>query len=301
MLKELYGETSAKDFGPLALKACRQRMIEKDWSRLYINRQLQRLCRVFKFAVAEELLPEIVTDKNGNHRHVYLALKTVEGLRRGQARSRETQEVRPVPKEHIEAALSKMPAAIQAMVQFQLLVGCRPTEVCIVRPIDIEMRNSACWVFTPEYHKTEHHGHERKILIGPRAQDVLRPWLGTKVDAYCFSPAESELRRNAVKKAHRKTPMTPSQANRRPKKNRKRPHRDHYDAASYRNAVWRACDKAKCPRWSPNRLRHNRATELRRHGLDVTKAILGHAKVETTQIYAEKDIAAAMELVSRIG
>ncbi len=55
------------------------------------------------------------------------------------------------------------------------------------------------------------------------------------------------------------------------------------------------------PTWSPNRLRHNRATELRRHGLDLAKTVLGHSKVETTQIYAEKDIAAAMDLVSRVG
>jgi site-specific recombinase XerD len=48
-------------------------------------------------------------------------------------------------------------------------------------------------------------------------------------------------------------------------------------------------------------LRHSRATELRPHGLDVTKTILGHTKVETTQVYAEKDLAAAMELVARIG
>jgi site-specific recombinase XerD len=54
-------------------------------------------------------------------------------------------------------------------------------------------------------------------------------------------------------------------------------------------------------RWHPNRLRHSRATELRSYGLDVTKTILGHTKVETTQVYAEKDIQGAMELVSRIG
>ena len=51
----------------------------------------------------------------------------------------------------------------------------------------------------------------------------------------------------------------------------------------------------------PNQLRHARATELRPYGLDVAKTILGHAKVETTLIYAERDMAAAMELVSRIG
>jgi site-specific recombinase XerD len=54
-------------------------------------------------------------------------------------------------------------------------------------------------------------------------------------------------------------------------------------------------------RWNPNRLRHSRASQLRTYGLDLTKTILGHTKVETTEIYAEKDIQGAMELVSRIG
>jgi hypothetical protein len=31
------------------------------------------------------------------------------------------------------------------------------------------------------------------------------------------------------------------------------------------------------------------------------KTVLGHSKVETTLIYAEKDVLAAMELMSRIG
>jgi integrase len=129
--------------------------------------------------------------------------------------------------------------------------------------------------------------------------------------------------------------MTPSQKMRRAKANPKRPKRDRYDVNSYRNAIYRACDKAfpapgplarlegekkkawlarltaeqraeldawqKAHRWHPNQLRHSRATELRPHGLDVTKTILGHTKVETTQVYAEKDLAAAMELVARIG
>ena len=66
-------------------------------------------------------------------------------------------------------------------------------------------------------------------------------------------------------------------------------------------AVARACRKAKVPEWGPNRLRHSRATELRSYGLDMVKTILGHSKVETSEVYAEKDMAAAMELVSKIG
>jgi site-specific recombinase XerD len=55
------------------------------------------------------------------------------------------------------------------------------------------------------------------------------------------------------------------------------------------------------PEWGPNRLRHSRATELWDYGLDLVKTILGHSKVETSQVYAEKDMLAAMELVSKIG
>jgi hypothetical protein len=179
------------------------------------------------------------------------------------------------------------------------------------------MSEPSCWVYRPERHKTAHHGHERMVFIGPRAQEVLRPFLGTKLDAYCFCPAEAELRRNAARRAARRSPLTPSQAARKPRPRRRRAPGDRYDAHGYRRAVARACrkadkaareknpgvpaDQAIVPAWSPNRLRHNRATELRRYGLDLAKTVLGHSKVETTLIYAEKDVAAAMALVSKIG
>jgi integrase len=332
IVKELYGSTPAAEFGPLALKACRQRMIGLDWSRSYVNSQVDRIRRVFRWAAEEELLPA----------GVYQDLQTVVGLRRGKSEARETEPVRPVAVEVVEATLPCMPVIVRAMVRLQLLLGCRPAEVCLLRPLDIDMRNPSCWVYRPGSdrgrhgtHKTAHHGHDRIILIGPKAQEILRPYLGTKLDAYSFCPATAEAERQAERRRNRKTPMTPSQKKRRPKPNPKRPKRGRYDVNSYRNAIYRACDKAfpapaplarlpgekkkawlarltaeqqaeldawqKAHRWHPNQLRHSRATELRPHGLDVTKTILGHTKVETTQVYAEKDLAAAMELVSRIG
>src|SRR5262249_387104 len=122
------------------------------------------------------------------------------------------------------------------------------------RPIDLDMSTAKCWVYQPGSdagpkgeHKTAHHGHERLILIGPKAQEILRPYLGTKLDACCFSPAAAEAARSAERRRNRKTPITPSQARRRPKANRKRAHRDRYDVTSYRNAIYRACDKAFPP------------------------------------------------------
>jgi integrase len=337
ILKELYGHTIAAEFGPLALKACRAAMVKKGWSRTYVNAQVDRVRRMFRWGAAEEMLP--VT--------AYQALRTVESLRRGRTEARETPKVRPVPPEHVDSILPYLPPTIRAMVGFQRLTGCRPDEVCRIRPLDIDMSDPACWVYRPGSdqgrhggHKTAHHRHERIILIGPRAQDVLRPYLGTKLDAYCFSPAESERRRSESRREARQTSLTPSQRARRPKARRKRAPRDHYDETSYRNAVYRACDRAfplpenlsprcldngkrearatwwarltpeeraevrswrRSHRWHPNQLRHSRATELRPYGLDVVKTILGHSKVETSQVYAEKDMAAAMELVSKIG
>jgi integrase len=337
ILRQLHGHTPAAEFGPLAIKACQAEMVKKGWSRTYVNSQVDRVRRIFRWAASEQLLPVAV----------YQALRTVEALRRGKTEARETKKVRPVPLERVEATVPHMPVLVRAMVRLQQLTGCRPDEVCRLRPLDLDLSNPSCWVFRPGSdqgphgeHKTAHHDHERLVLIGPRAQEVLRPYLGTKLDAYCFSPAESERQRGLRRREARQTPLTPSQRARRPKAGRKRAPQERYAVTSYRNAIYRACDRAfplpdhlapgrqedgkkesraawwarltaeereevrawrREHRWHPNRLRHSRATELRRYGLDLTKTVLGHSKVETTQIYAEKDLEAAMELVARIG
>jgi integrase len=332
IVKSLYGDTPAGDFGPLALKACRRKMVDQGWSRTYTNAQVDRVRRMFRWAAEEELLPG----------SVYQDLQAVRGLRRGKTEARETDKVRPVAPERVDSSLPHMQPTVESMVRFQLLTGCRPAEVCVLRPMDLEMKNAACWIYTPGsdqgdhgQHKTAHHGHDRLILIGPRAQDVLRPYLGTKLDAYCFSPTQSESRRNALRREKGGCRLTVETKTGRPPKRRRRAPGDRYDTHSYRRAIVRACDIAFPPpcelareegesrarwlarltpeqrehlrawrrkhRWNPNQLRHSRATELRPHGLDVTKTILGHSKIETTQVYAEKDMAAAMELVSKIG
>ena len=329
VLRKLYGRSKAVEFGPLALKACRRQMIDQGWSRSYTNAQVDRIRRMFRWAAEEEMLPG----------SIHQNLRAVASLRRGKTTARETEKVKPVPSERIDQTLPHAPPMIQAMVRLQLLIGCRPAEVCLLRPMDLDRSNPACWLYRPGSdqgplgeHKTAHHGHERMIFIGPRAQEILLPYLGAKPDAYCFCPAAGEVRRNAARREARKTPLSPSYEGR-PQKKRPRRQRapgDRYDTHSYRRAIARACTAAHCQTcahcrrqegeksaarrarlrsckelkaaiFSPNQLRHNRATELRPYGLDVTKTILGHAKVETTQIYAEKDVQAAMELVARIG
>lgn len=57
LVRELYGDTRARDFGPLAFQAVRQAMIDRDWCRTYINKQVDRIKRIFSWSVANELPP----------------------------------------------------------------------------------------------------------------------------------------------------------------------------------------------------------------------------------------------------
>jgi integrase len=56
------------------------------------------------------------------------------------------------------------------------------------------------------------------------------------------------------------------------------------------------------PRWSPLQLRHTAATAIRaRFGVEAAATVLGHSKVETTEIYAEKNRDRAEQVVREIG
>src|SRR5688572_29276018 len=96
------------------------------------------------------------------------------------------------------------------------------------------------WVYRPAAHKTAHYGHVRQILMGPRAQLTLAPWLKPDLAAFVFSPAEVDLERRSTRRDARRTPVTPSQRRRRlaaDRRRRLRPPKDHYTVTSYRRAI----------------------------------------------------------------
>lgn len=304
----LYGRTNANDFGPLALKAVRQKMLDNGWSRGYINKATGRIRRCFKWAVENELVrPDM-----------YHGLMAVSGLRKGRSEAREPGPVLPVDDATVQATLPHLSEIVADMIRFQRLTGCRPGEVCILRPCDVDTSGDV-WTYRPESHKTEHHGRERQIPIGPKAQVILRPYLLRAKESYCFSPSDSERKRREEAHAQRETPL---KYGNRPGTNRKsKPKRlagDRYTNDSYRRAVHRACDLAFRPeaelegnvlkqwqsehRWSPNQLRHSAATEIRkRFGLEAAQVTLGHASADITQVYAERDLAKAIEVMREVG
>jgi integrase len=202
----------------------------------------------------------------------------------------------------MNATLEHLPPIVADMVRLQRLTGCRPEEVCLIRPCDVDT-SGAVWAYRPESHKTEHHGRERVIFIGPRGQDVLRPYLLRDKATYCFCTAEGERKRRDLAHEARVTPI--SYGNR-PGTNRKstptRPAGERYTTDSYRRAITRACDKAGVGRWAPNRLRHSAATEIRkRFGLEASQVALGHSTANVTQIYAERDLEKAAAVMAQVG
>jgi integrase len=151
----LYGTTPAAKFGPRALKALRQFLVGKNHSRVYVNDQIDNIKRMFKWATSEELLPP----------SAYHALRTVSGLRKGRTDARETAPICPVADAVVNATLEFLPATVADMVRFQRLTGCRPGEVCQLRPMDID-RSGEIWEYRPSTHKTEHYDKKRVIFVG---------------------------------------------------------------------------------------------------------------------------------------
>ena len=92
-LNDLYANTPAAEFGPRALKTVQQRMIEIGWCRPYINKQVNRIRHLFRWAVSDEMVP-------GSVLH---ALKAVPGLKRGRSDAPEPEAVKPVAIEHVNA------------------------------------------------------------------------------------------------------------------------------------------------------------------------------------------------------
>ena len=214
--------------------------------------------------------------------------------------ARETEPVLPVDTATLDATLPHLPEIVADMLRLQRLTGMRPSEVCMLRPCDIN-RSGDVWLYRPITHKNQYRGKERVIFLGPQAQKVLLRYLTRDSKSHCFQPRDSEAKRRTPRGRGKGFVFS-----------------DRYHAGVYRRAIHRACDKAflhpelnelkineltfaqrkelrewqAAHRWSPNQLRHAAATEIRRDfGLEAAQVILGHAKADVTQIYAERDLA----------
>jgi integrase len=291
-LRHAFGRVEAKDFTALRLQELREHWIQRGLARTTINQHVMRVRRMFRWAVSQEKVPP----------STYQSLLSVSGLKLGRSAAREPLRIRAVSAEIVAATLPFLPPVVRDMVQLQMLTGCRPGELVEIRPCDVD-RTGAVWVYRPASHKTEHHGIPREICIGPRAQEILRPYLLRAPESFCFSPQQSELIRRESLHARRRTPL--NQGNRSGGNRRVsplRPFGEAYSRDSYRRSIDRACQAARVPVWRPNQLRHLTATTIRKEfGLEAAQVVLGHTAANVTQVYAERDQSLAVRIAAERG
>ncbi len=310
-LRQLYGSTPAAEFGPKKLKAVRQKMIENGLCRRVINNRVGRIKRMFKWAVADELVPS----------SVYHGLQAVTGLAYGRTAARETEPVKPIPDLYVTVVLPFVSPHVAAMIKLQRITGMRAGEVVIMRPCDIDT-SSDVWIYEPSSHKNRWRGQRKEIALGPEAQRILEPFLARDPLAFLFNPQEAvDWRREncpSYQGRKRKTKVYPSELRRRERvkeerrkqRKRRKPKRapgDRYDTKSYRRAIDYGLERATkagfvVPHWHPHQLRHNRGTEIRRrYGVEASKVSLGHAHVSTSELYAEKNLEQARMIARDMG
>jgi integrase len=275
-------------------------MVDSGLSRGVVNHRVNKIKRLFKWAVSEELLPS----------SVYEGLRTVAGLLYGRTTANETEPIKPIEKRWVDVVLPYVSPPVTAMIQVHWLGGMRACEVVLMRPCDIDMTGDI-WIYEPHHHKNRWRNHRRLIPLGPKAQAILRPFLDRPATGYMFSPRESEAARNAERRRNRKTPVTPSQARRKPKKRPRREKRDRYDTHSYHRAITYGIEKAnkyrpeqspEVPHWCPLQIRHSRATEVRKeHGLEAAQVALGHKNANITEVYAERNLDLAIQIAKESG
>jgi integrase len=290
-----YLHTPAEDFGPLKLTHIMEQLAaEQRLRRKTINSIANTIRRIFRWGCSREMLPGRVRE----------ALNTAEPLKLGRTPAPESPPVLPVADEIVETTLPHLPQAIRDMVQFERLTGARPGEVCNLTVSDIDMRGEV-WSALLVEHKTAYIGKRREILIGPRAQGIIRPYLNRHKDAAVFSPRDSEKIRRKEQRRERKTKLYPSHVTHMNRKRKAKPKRtagEFYSTDSYRRAIRRACEKAGIEPWTPNQLRHSAGTELRRRfGLEAAQVVLGHQSADITEIYAERDRELAVKVMKELG
>ncbi len=307
-LDRLYGAADVAAFTPHALKTVREAMIRANWSRKTVNQGVNLIRAVFRWGVAEGMVPVAV----------HTALTTLTALRKGRSDAREGGTIRPVADATVNATLPHLSPTVAAMVELQRLTGMRPGEVVIMRSCDVNTEGRI-WEYRPSSHKTEHHERDRVVFIGPKAQAVLGPFLDRDLQAFMFSPERSA--QEHVDRRH-EARVTPDGQGNEPGTNRtRRPKKspgERFDTGSYRQSIEYACDRAFPPpdrldesslkqwrrehRWAPNRLRHSFGTTVRREfGLEAAQVTLGHASADISQVYAERDSAKAAAVALKIG
>lgn len=266
LLRKLHGARAVSEMTHQDMLVWRDALVRAGDARVTVNRRVGIARRMMAWALDEGLVAAAAVSE----------LSHVRPLRRGRSEARETEPVRPVADADFEAAVSRMMPNTADMARVGRLTGMRPGELCQLRWSRID-ETRLPWVYRPKGKGAEKNawrgacGIPRVVLIGPRARAVLERHRGADVP---FSPARAVAELMEAKRAAATSPSPVSRAD---------PHAVRvpgtvWTTDGFAGTVEAACRRAGVPSWSPNRLRHAFATDVRRSfGLEACRAVLGHS------------------------
>ena len=298
-LRAVCGTSLAASFDLQKAKSVRRALITGGLSLSVVNRRMGYIQRMFRWGASEGIVPPAVLAE----------LLALSRLKPGESAAPIGARVQPVPQTHVAATIPFLPPVLRAMVELQWITGMRSGEVCQMTTAMLDWREQT-WVYQPVERKTKWRNWNPQIILPAICAGLLSPYLNAaEPDLPLFSPRIARDERNALKRARRRTRVQPSQMNR-TKTACIRLLRDRYDSRSYfaaiRHAQRAAIRAGRLPPdalWHPHQLRHACAQRIANtpgQGLDGARAYLGHAKIETTAYYANRDLKRAIEIAGSI-
>lgn len=258
-----YINCNVDEFKPIDLEIVRNQMIDEGWTRQYINEMVRRIKVIFKHGVRHEIA-------NVN---TWKALDSITHIKAGKTSAREYRDIQPADMNLVNQVMNIATQSIKSMIRVQLLTGMRPIEICDMKWLELSSVRDVM-IYKPESHKTMHHGLSRTIYICNDAEQIIESQPRTSDHVFVPERTRQDRFGNPI---------------------------NYYQRKNYSNQIKKLCKQINGEdgeRFTPNQLRHNFATNIRsQFDAETAQVLLGHSNLSTTEIYAEKDMAKALNAV----
>ena len=187
-LVDVYGFTAVDEFGPLMLKAVRQKMVDSGWVRESCNKGVNRIRLVFKWGVENELVAPATLQK----------LQAVAALLKGRTEAHDNAPRSAVDDSRIETVKKLVRPLVCDLIDLQRLSGARSGELLKLTTGMID-RTGDVWKADISDHKTVHHDQSRTLHFGPHAQLILAKYLSADPAARLFGMSRNAFCRTITR------------------------------------------------------------------------------------------------------
>ena len=272
-LTRRHADLPASEVDALVLRQVREDMIGRDLAASTVNVMVGHIRRVWRWAEEQRMLP----------RGSWANLGTLPPIRKNDRRVRHAPGRRATTWEEVQRVAACAVPPIAAAIQVQWYSGCRSGEIRRIRVGEVDTSGEV-WEYTPARHKTSHLDHPHVVLLGPQAQEILRPWLENKGPEEWVFPCHSGRSRRSTRTDWYRG--------------------EHcYGRRTYGGSAARAAREAGLPGWQPYQCRHAAKKRVTRaYGLDAARSLLGQASLSSTDHYShERDLEVARKVALELG